>query len=246
MPNRAVQKVLIGCIVVLLSIYIQCGTGNEAIYIWVVKFHETKFVNLKFFLHFFKEIYFWLGASSVRIVGGYLTKISQVPWQVSLKLLPYDMHICGGSVISARWILTAAHCLANVSAQQILVNAGTTDSHANGSIHAAATIAIHPRYNHRLDHDFALIKLKRSLKFDANIRPVELTAITAPDGLKCLVTGWGTISEAAISAQQFLRGTEVLIINQQRCRQAYSKSQITPSMLCAGWLGVGGRDGERN
>lgn len=156
------------------------------------------------------------------------------------------MHICGGSVISERWILTAAHCLANASPQKILVNAGTTDSRVNGSIHAVATITIHPRYNHRLDHDFALIKLKRSLKFDANIRSIELTGKTAPDGVKCLVTGWGTISDAAISAEQFLRGTEVLIINQQRCRQAYSKSQITASMLCAGWLEVGGKDGERN
>lgn len=43
-----------------------------------------------------------------RIVGGFEIDIKDVPWQVSLQTSGF--HICGGSIISPKWILTAAHC----------------------------------------------------------------------------------------------------------------------------------------
>ena len=51
-----------------------------------------------------------------RIVGGDLSKISEWPWLVSLQVLrvdkpvPFFEHLCGGTLISAQWILSAAHC----------------------------------------------------------------------------------------------------------------------------------------
>ncbi|KAL4697527.1 hypothetical protein H8959_003225 [Pygathrix nigripes] len=49
-----------------------------------------------------------LRAMTGRIVGGALASESKWPWQVSLHF--GTTHICGGTLIDAQWVLTAAHC----------------------------------------------------------------------------------------------------------------------------------------
>lgn len=43
-----------------------------------------------------------------RIINGFLTTIEENPWQVSLQ--QSGSHICGGSIIADKWVLSAAHC----------------------------------------------------------------------------------------------------------------------------------------
>ena len=44
-----------------------------------------------------------------RIVGGHVVDIEMHPYQVSVREL--NEHICGGSIITNRWVLTAGHCV---------------------------------------------------------------------------------------------------------------------------------------
>jgi len=50
---------------------------------------------------------------SSRIIGGRIAEKNEFPWQVSLQLMESGVktHICGGSIISDSWIITAAHCV---------------------------------------------------------------------------------------------------------------------------------------
>lgn len=46
--------------------------------------------------------------ASRRIVGGKACSVSRWPWQVAL--IANGEQVCGGSLVTADWIVTAAHC----------------------------------------------------------------------------------------------------------------------------------------
>lgn len=45
-------------------------------------------------------------------MGGQVSQEAEWPWQVSLHIKGTG-HTCGASVLSNRWLLTAAHCVRN-------------------------------------------------------------------------------------------------------------------------------------
>lgn len=77
------------------------------------------------------------------IVGGYPVNITQVPWQISVH--HRKRHICGGSIISDQWILTAAHCVDDVVSEH-RVRVGSPDKLTGGTLHYVDQVLTHEKY----------------------------------------------------------------------------------------------------
>jgi trypsin len=173
---------------------------------------------------------------SSKIVGGLPIGIEVAPHQVSLQLR--EFHICGGSVISECFILTAAHCTDRVSEKDLKVRAGSALYRSGGALIPVREIIQHEKFDFfTIDYDFSLLKLVTQLKISELIKPVALPLQNeeVPDNTLCLVTGWGN-TQSVQESREKLRGAFVPSVNQIECNEAYNEfGGITDRMICAGF-----------
>ncbi|XP_051030655.1 trypsin-like [Phodopus roborovskii] len=165
-------------------------------------------------------------------IRSYTCKNNSVPYQVSLNA---GYKLCGGSLVSDQWVLTAAHCYK----PQIQVRLGEFDSHeAEGSeqIINAAKIIPHPKYNNdTTDNDIMLIKLNSPAAINSQVSTVSLPSSCPSVGTECLVSGWGdTVSIGNIISSD-LRCLNIPILSDPVCHTAYPH-RITNNMFCVGFL----------
>uniref|UniRef100_A0A3P8T8K2 ST14 transmembrane serine protease matriptase n=1 Tax=Amphiprion percula TaxID=161767 RepID=A0A3P8T8K2_AMPPE len=181
-----------------------------------------------------------------RIVGGQNAELGEWPWQVSLHFLTYG-HVCGASIISDTWLLSAAHCFvtsdpANHIASNWQTYSGMHDQYKQDDVQRRPLkrIISHPDYNRMtFDYDIALLELSEPLKFTDTIRPICLPAPSHvfPAGMSCWVTGWGALREGGQKAR-ILQKAQVKIINDTVCNTV-TEGQVTSRMLCSGFLAGG-------
>uniref|UniRef100_G3QJV2 Transmembrane serine protease 13 n=1 Tax=Gorilla gorilla gorilla TaxID=9595 RepID=G3QJV2_GORGO len=187
-----------------------------------------------------------LRAMTGRIVGGALASDSKWPWQVSLHF--GTTHICGGTLIDAQWVLTAAHCFF-VTREKVLegwkVYAGTSNLNQLPEAASIAEIIINSNYtDEEDDYDIALMRLSKPLTLSAHIHPACLPMHGQTFSLNetCWITGFGKTRETDDKTSPFLREVQVNLIDFKKCNDyLVYDSYLTPRMMCAGDL-RGGRD----
>ncbi|XDA83726.1 hypothetical protein R6Z07F_013613 [Ovis aries] len=168
-----------------------------------------------------------------KIIGGYTCIRSSQPWQAALLQGPQRRFLCGGSLLSDQWVITAAHC-ARLILRVALGKHNLKIPEATQQVLRVVRQVPHPQYNSRTnDNDLMLLQLERPARLGPGVRPISVASSCAGAGTSCLVSGWGTTSSPIARYPNSLQCVDINIFSDQECRRAYS-SAITPGMVCAG------------
>lgn len=178
------------------------------------------------------------------IVGGLESSIAKHPYVVSMQ--GGDLGLCGGTLISDKYVLTAGHCLQEIDFKSLQINIGMQTlrgTNPGAEKHSAKRIIFHPLFvadRIQITHDYALIELTEKSKQ----KPIELIkSDTDPTDValdhNALALGWGRLGEDE-GASETLREVTLPLAAANDCAKAYP-SQIDDSMFCAGG-GTTGKD----
>ncbi|KAK5923043.1 hypothetical protein CgunFtcFv8_000049 [Champsocephalus gunnari] len=168
----------------------------------------------------------------------------------------------GGAILTERWILTAAHCLASHSKEflsGVRVVVGEFDQGAEDEEKQAfliKSVSVHEKYHHALpmNYDIALMDLDQHIVLGTHVQPIGLPL---PDdsiqpGTSCIMGGWGRMKEKG-RVPAVLREVKLDLVDPARCQHVLhaARSSTRPrrpaqpqpamTVLCAGPEG-GGRD----
>jgi len=182
-----------------------------------------------------------------RIVGGDITEKNEYPWQVGLTNTNRDRPWCGGSILSDRTILTAAHCLVDQVAENLTVLVGEHDwSIRDGEQRmSVCNFVMHPKYKtSSFDYDIGILTLCNDINFTKEIAPVCPPSQPESDyaNVTAIVTGWGRIVFGGSQSEKLME-VEVITNNNTECYDSYG-GLFTDRMICAGDPGKGSCHGD--
>uniref|UniRef100_A0A1B6K003 Peptidase S1 domain-containing protein n=1 Tax=Homalodisca liturata TaxID=320908 RepID=A0A1B6K003_9HEMI len=148
---------------------------------------------------------------STRVFGGYNAQLGQYPWMAQLVVVNArdHGHACGGSIISNKYILTAAHCFEVPYA--LIVKLGELELDTNVDCTPLLTrcappaifldielVIIHPKYRFTggySKYDVALVRCRQEIQFNDYIKPICLPTFAIDDSVllnsTLEVAGWG-------------------------------------------------------
>lgn len=187
-----------------------------------------------------------------RIMGGREINIEDAPHQVAIYMISENnaMFVCGGSIVSEFYILTAAHCQADPNQfpnPRYLINAGTNNMQEMGQIVNVTMVTPHPNYD-KTRHilDIMVLKLDKALTFNDQVQPIQLprSGFEVPENEDLMVSGWGKISYHAPDPSFDLLAVTVPNRNAEVCINAYRTISIeldAEVIICAG-SPQGGKD----
>ncbi|XP_064074660.1 chymotrypsin-like elastase family member 2A [Vanessa tameamea] len=184
------------------------------------------------------------------IVSAAPTKPGDWPWHVALYKLERSSikYICGGTLISENFVLTAAHCTSSRGVKllpEVLSVVLGKYNLIGGDIgtqeREVYQIILHDKFEHRhLDHDIALIKLKTEAVFNDYVQPACLWYDKAQEKLPTnevlgTIVGWGFDINESLSHQ--LNQASMPIVSENTCIKSnplFYATVLNENKFCAG------------
>ncbi|XP_018565684.1 brachyurin [Anoplophora glabripennis] len=182
---------------------------------------------------------------STRIIGGEEVEAHAYPFQAVLLIYKGEAeYFCGGTLISNRLVLTAAHCVI-MKPDYIVVGLGVHSLKEVGTgvltLQTSDYVA-HSGYNgDTFQNDIALIRLPQNVTFTEYIQPVQLAnGINKYEGDKATLIGWGQTESVSLSL--VLRGVNATIMTNDACGNVNPtyKEVIRPMHICTYGTGTVG------
>jgi secreted trypsin-like serine protease len=162
-----------------------------------------------------------------RIVGGEIAKPHSYPYQAGILVRVFDEFKgqCGGSIIGAKTILTAAHCLDLSTESVVILGAhelqNESESTQQRQIVEQSGYRIHKDYDSKVKrNDIALLILPKSVTFNEYVTKIDLPWDYVGNHFvnsTVTMTGWGVMSDDTKEISSMLRFTFNKIINNTEC-----------------------------
>ncbi|XP_017071334.1 trypsin [Drosophila eugracilis] len=181
------------------------------------------FLIVQFSLGFGQEI------GSLRIMNGFTAKDKQLPYQVGL--LCYfegsmdEPNLCGGTILSNRWIVTAAHCLQDPKTKlsKVLIYVGSLKTNGKEILVNRSNTIVHQKFDRKtVANDIALIKLPKKLTFNKYVQPARLPSTKYKyTGRTAIISGWGLTTKQQPS--KWLQYIRVPIISNNECERQWNR-----------------------
>jgi len=195
------------------------------------------------------------GTRDSRIIGGGFVRDGAYPFIAALLdtrrgTTTYAQHACGGTLIDASHVLTAAHCVygryAAVNPTNLDVLLGRTKLSSPGGVRRdVSRVFVHPWYTNRVPmlYDSAVLRLSSPV---TTIRPVSLPAANSPIGLSpanqiLTVAGWGNVLQSGgYLHADWLKAVNVPVTSAAWCQQRVGLTAAQyAAVVCAGWANGG-------
>ncbi|KAK6978737.1 hypothetical protein BgiMline_019672 [Biomphalaria glabrata] len=183
------------------------------------------------------------------IIGGRRSRSGQWPWQVSLQIVTSTTpwHRCGGVLVHARWVLTAAHCVegsfyGDIRNWRVVLADYDLDTVSGNEIYRdVVRIISHPDYvrTSNFPNDIALLELDTPVDLTSGeVQTACLPEKTLPlgSGTQCWISGWGE-TRGSGGAENMMNEVPVDIVPLQECQQMWGKVNIDvlETQVCLGY-----------
>ncbi|XP_060534865.1 chymotrypsin-1-like [Cylas formicarius] len=186
---------------------------------------------------------------STRIVAGSDASDGEFPYAVSIRY--NNCHECGASIISDRWVLTAAHCifLEYMNLSTILYGTIEADNcqEATSNTKRVKRAIIHEAYQNYSGHfnDIGLIEVEDPFEFSNEVKPVLLPKLFEhpPVFQPSYLVGWG-YEETNGTVPPVLQKVSLDIYPDQICSMFFGSNYSQVSHICAGGGGKGQCSGD--